>query len=139
MNGGSSRSTQPQPQSFLSFDFSLRRVGVASGNSLTRSATPLATITQEGDARFEAIGRLIREWQPQALVVGVPSHPDGAAHDNTARARRFARRLAGRFGLPVHEVDERYTTAEARSLGAADEDAMAAALILDQFLFTHLP
>jgi putative holliday junction resolvase len=139
MNGGSSRSTQPQPQSFLSFDFSLRRVGVASGNSLTRSATPLATITQEGDARFEAIGRLIREWQPQALVVGVPSHPDGAAHDNTARARRFARRLAGRFGLPVHEVDERYTTAEARSLGAADEDAMAAALILDQFLFTQLP
>lgn len=122
------------PQTFLSFDFSLKRVGVATGNSLTGTATPLATIASEGDARFEAIGRLLREWQPAALVVGVPRHPDGAPHDNTARAQRFARQLAGRFGLPVHEVDERYTTTEARSLGAADADAAAAALILEQFL-----
>lgn len=121
------------PRTFLAFDFSLGRVGVASGNSLTRSATPLATISQEGDARFEAIGRLVREWQPAALVVGVPSHPDGAPHDNTRRARRFARQLAGRFGLSVHEVDERYTTTEARARGAADTDAAAAALILEQF------
>jgi putative Holliday junction resolvase len=87
-----------------------------------------------GDARFEAIGRLVREWQPDALVVGVPFHPDGAPHDNTQRARRFARQLQGRFRLPVHEVDERYTTTEALAAGAADADAAAAALILDQFL-----
>jgi putative Holliday junction resolvase len=77
---------------------------------------------------------LIAEWQPDALVVGVPRHPDGAPHDNTRRAERFARQLAGRFGLPVHEVDERYTTTEARSFGARDADAAAAALILEQFL-----
>jgi putative holliday junction resolvase len=124
------------PQTFLSFDFSLKRVGVASGNSLTRSATPLTTLTQDGDARFDAIARLIRDWQPAALVVGVPRHPDGAPHDNTARAQRFARQLAGRFGLPVHEVDERYTSVAARAQGASDVDAAAAALILEQFLRT---
>jgi putative holliday junction resolvase len=125
------------PRSYLSFDFSLRRVGVATGNGLTRTATPLLTLSDEGDARFAAIGKLIGEWRPDALVVGVPFHPDGAPHDNTERARRFARRLAGRFGLPVHEVDERWTTTEARSLGAADADAAAAALILEQFLRTE--
>ncbi|MGZ5275868.1 MAG: Holliday junction resolvase RuvX [Caldimonas sp.] len=124
----------PQTRSFLAFDFGARRVGVASGNSLTRSASPLTTITAQGEARFEAIGRLVREWQPTALVVGVPFHPDGAAHVNTQRARRFGRQLAARFALPVHEVDERYTTTEARAAGAADLDAAAAAIILTQFL-----
>jgi putative holliday junction resolvase len=66
-------------------------------------------------------------------VVGVPFHPDGAAHDNTHHARRFARQLHGRFALPVHEVDERYSTTEALSEGAADADAAAAAIILNQF------
>ena len=88
----------------------------------------------EGAARFEAIGRLITEWQPAALVVGVPFHPDGAAHDNTLRARRFARQLHGRFKLTVHEVDERYTTTEAHAAGARDLDAASAAIILEQFL-----
>ncbi|MBK7517861.1 MAG: Holliday junction resolvase RuvX [Betaproteobacteria bacterium] len=124
----------PRPLSFLSFDFGARRVGVACGNTLLRSASPLQTVAALGDARFEAIGRLVREWQPDALVVGVPFHPDGAPHDNTQRARRFARQLQGRFRLPVHEVDERYTTTEALAAGAADADAAAAALILDQFL-----
>jgi putative holliday junction resolvase len=122
------------PQTFLSFDFSLKRVGVASGNSLTRTATPLRTIATEGDARFDVIAGLIAEWQPSSLVVGVPFFPDGATHDNTRRAQRFARQLAGRFGLPVHEVDERYTTTEARAHGERDVDAAAAALILEQFL-----
>ncbi len=121
-------------QSFLSFDFGTRRVGIAVGNTLLRQASALTTVVAEGDARFAAIGRLIDEWQPDALVVGVPFHPDGAAHDNTQRARRFARQLQGRFRLPVHEVDERYTTTEALAEGAADADAAAAALILDQFL-----
>jgi putative holliday junction resolvase len=131
MSAGSASVT---PLTFLSFDFSLKRVGVASGNSLTKSATPLHTITAEGEARFDAIAKLIAEWQPSALVVGVPFYPDGAAHDNTRRAQRFARQLAGRFGLPVHEVDERYTSTEARAHGARDVDAAAAALILEQYL-----
>jgi putative Holliday junction resolvase len=121
-------------RSFLAFDFGTRRVGVASGNTLLRQARDLKTIAAEGDARFDAIARLIAEWQPDALVVGVPFHPDGAEHDNTRRARRFARQLHGRFRLPVHEVDERYTTTEALAAGARDADAAAAALILEQHL-----
>ena len=122
------------PSLFLAFDFGAKRLGVASGNSVTRTATPLSTIAQAGnEARFAAIGRLIAEWQPAALVVGVPRHPDGAPHDNTRRAERFARQLRGRFGLPVHEVDERYTTTEVLAAGAADVDAASAALILEQY------
>ncbi len=124
----------PAVHSFLAFDFGTARVGVASGNSLTRSARPLRTLAEQGEARFEAIGRLIAEWRPAALVVGVPFHPDGAVHVNTERARRFGRQLKARFGLPVHEVDERYTTTEAKAGGARDLDAAAAALILEQFL-----
>ena len=124
------------PLGFLAFDFGLKRVGVAAGNSLTRQATPLRTLTAEGDERFAAIGRLIAEWQPDALIVGVPVHPDGAPHDNTRRAQRFARQLHGRFRLPVHEVDERYSTTEASAAGARDLDAASAAIILDQYLRT---
>ena len=121
-------------RSFLAFDFGTRRVGVAAGNTLLGQAQALKTVAAEGVARFAALGVLIDEWRPDALVVGVPFHPDGAAHDNTLRARRFARQLHGRFNLVVHEVDERYTTTEALAMGAADADAAAAALILDQFL-----
>lgn len=128
-----------RPRSFLAFDFGLKRVGIASGNSLTGTAQPLRTIAAEGDARFAAIGRLVDEWQPDALVVGVPFHPDGAEHENTVRARRFARQLHGRFRLPVHEVDERYTTTEAHAAGARDADAAAACLILEQFLRATTP
>ncbi len=110
----------------------MRRIGVAVGNTLLRQAQPLRTVAADGDAVFEAIALLIAEWQPDALVVGVPFHPDGAAHDNTERARRFARRLRGRTGLTVHEVDERYTTTAAREAGCSDLDAAAAALILQQ-------
>ncbi len=123
--------------SFLAFDFGTKRVGVAAGNTLTRSARPLATVAAGATPPFEAIGKLITEWQPDALLVGVPLHPDGAAHENTRRARRFARQLHGRFQLPVHEVDERYTTTEARARGARDLDAAAAAIILEQFLREH--
>lgn len=122
------------PRRFLAFDYGTRRVGTATGNSLLREAQPLRTLAQQGDARMVAIGQLIAEWQPDALVVGVPCHPDGAPHENTARARRFARQLHGRFRLPVHEVDERYSTVEAERGGAADVDAAAAAVILQQFL-----
>jgi putative Holliday junction resolvase len=123
-------------QTFLALDFGLKRTGVAVGNRLLRQAQPQPTIRAEGDARFTQIAARIREWQPDALVIGVPFHPDGAAHDNTERARKFARQLRGRFGLPVHEVDERYSTTEALSEGGRhiDADAGAACVILEQFL-----
>ena len=130
----STASPSTHPLSFLAFDFGAKRVGVATGNTLTRSATPLRTVAIEGEQRFAAIAALIDEWRPHALVVGVPFHPDGAAHDNTERARRFARQLHGRFKLEVHEVDERYTTTEAAASGARDLDAASAAIILNQFL-----
>ena len=123
-----------QALTFLAFDFGARRVGVATGNSMTGTATPLTTIALEGEARLAAIAALIAEWRPAALVVGVPFHPDGAAHENSERARRFGRQLRARFGLPVHEVDERYTTTDAKRAGAADLDAAAAAIILEQHL-----
>jgi len=119
---------------FLAFDFGLKRTGVAVGNRMLRSATPQPTIRAEGDARLKAAEARVREWQPDALVVGVPFHPDGASHDNTARARKFARQIAARTKLRVYEVDERYSTTEAQSAGASDPDAGAACVILEQFL-----
>lgn len=118
----------------MALDYGLKRTGFAVGNRLLRTAQPQGTIAAEGDARFVKIAQQLKTWQPDALVVGVPFHPDGAAHENTARARRFARQLHGRFRLPVFEVDERYTTTEAHSRGAADADAAAACIILEQFL-----
>ena len=110
----------------------LRQARPFSANELI-GLGPLRTIAQEGDARFKAIEALIAEWTPDALVIGVPFHPDGAEHDNTLRARKFGRQLHGRFRLAVHEVDERYTTVDALAGGASDADAAAAALILEQF------
>lgn len=124
----------PNCQQLLAFDFGTKRTGVASGNLITRSATPQPTIAAEGDARWVQIAQRIREWAPQALVVGVPYHPDGAPHENTVRAQKFARQLRGRFGLPVFEVDERYSTTEALASGAKDADAASACIILEQFL-----
>jgi putative Holliday junction resolvase len=131
----------------LAFDFGVRRIGVAIGTTRLRSARPLTTIESErNDRRFDAIAGLIAQWQPKALVVGLPLHADGTPHEMTARARRFARQLAGRFGLPVHEVDERYTSelarAELRASGRgraahrAEVDAVAAQLILQAWLDT---
>ena len=121
-------------QSFLAFDFGLKRTGVAVGTRMLRTATPQGTIRAEGDARFAPIAQCIAEWQPDALVVGVPFHPDGAPHENTARAQKFARQLRGRFGLQVFELDERYSTTEAQAAGALDADAASACIILEQFL-----
>jgi putative Holliday junction resolvase len=120
---------------FLAFDFGTKRTGVAVGNRMLRTATAQSTIRADSnDARLKAAEDHVREWQPDALVVGVPFHPDGASHDNTARARKFARQLAARVKLPVYEVDERYSTTEAESGGATDPDAGAACIILEQFL-----
>ena len=121
-------------QTFLGLDFGEKNTGLALGNRLLRSAQAHGTVRAQGDARFVAIAKVVQEWQPDALVVGVPFHPDGQPHDNTRRARRFARQLQGRFKLPVFEVDERYSTTEALSQGAKDADAAAACIILEQFL-----
>ena len=121
-------------QSFLAFDHGLKRTGVASGNRITRTATPQASIAASGEAKMALVAARLKEWAPDAVVVGVPFHPDGAAHENTVRAQKFARQLRGRFGLPVFEVDERYSTTEALSQGAKDADAASACIILEQFL-----
>jgi len=120
-------------QCALAFDFGLKRIGVASGSRLGGTASPLTTLKESGKAVFPAIEKLLLVWQPDALVVGVPRHPDGAPHAMTAAALKFAASLRGRFHKPVFEVDERYTSVEAQSLGARDVDAVAAALILEQF------
>lgn len=124
----------PELQTFLALDLGLKRTGVAVGNRLLRSAQPQTSIQAQGDARFVFVEQRLREWQPDAIVIGVPFHPDGAEHENTVRARRFARQLRGRFGLPVFEVDERYSTTEALASGAKDADAASACIILEQFL-----
>ena len=122
-------------QTFIAFDFGARRTGVAVGNRMLRTATPQSTIkATEGEARLAAVEARVREWQPDAVVVGIPFHPDGASHDNTARAKKFARQLRGRLKLPIYEVDERYSTTEALAGGASDPDAGAACVILEQFL-----
>jgi putative Holliday junction resolvase len=132
------------PITVLAFDFGTRRTGVAVGNTLTRGAQPLTTLdVDRDDERLTAIAKLVAEWQPQALVVGIPVHADGTPHAMTARARRFARALEARFALPVAEADERHTTAIAKSAlndsragraGRAQRDALAAQLILQGWL-----
>ena len=119
---------------FMAFDFGMKRTGVAVGNRLLGTAQAQPTIAALGEARFTEIALRLKEWQPDALVIGVPYHPDGAAHENTQRAQKFGRQLHGRFGLPVFEVDERYSTTEALASGAKDADAASACIILEQFL-----
>ncbi len=121
-------------QSFMAIDFGMKRTGIAVGNRLLRSAQAGGSVGAQGHSRFALIKKPLKEWQPDALVIGVPFHPDGAAHENTARAKKFGRQLHGRFALPVFEVDERYSTTEALSSGARDADAASACIILEQFL-----
>lgn len=132
----------PRPTQYLAFDFGLKRIGVAFGNSLTKTASGVAVVEAQNDEqRFQKIESLIREWQPEGLVVGIPRHSDGADNELTARCQRFARQLEGRFGLPCALVDERYTSAIIETcMGgkAAREqkgriDMGSACLILEQF------
>jgi putative Holliday junction resolvase len=126
-------------QSFLAFDFGQQRTGVAYASRMLGQAQPQGTVLGGGEARWVAIAKHIKQWEPEALVVGVPYHPDGAAHENTLKAQKFARQLRARFGLAVFEVDERYSTTEARSQAAVDTDAASACIILDQFLRSLTP
>ena len=98
----------------LAFDFGTRRIGVAVGEMMLGTARPLDTISVEAnDLRFAAIAKLIDEWRPVRLVVGLPLSLDGEAHEMTERCQRFARQLEGRFRLPVALVDERLTSTSA--------------------------
>ena len=126
----------PQPSAtVLAFDFGTKRIGVAIGNTLLRCANPLTTINEEKtDVRFAQIAVLIAEWQPGALVVGVPCNDDGTPHDMTALCRRFANRLKGRFNLPTILVDERYTSlAASAQLNEEGIHGRKQKVLLDQY------
>lgn len=126
----------PKSITLMAFDYGTRRVGVAVGNSMTKAGQALKTISApSSDALFRDIENLLLEWQPELLVVGKPIHPDGTPHDMTAKAIRFGNQLYGRFHLPVHWVDERYTSAvlEGNAQMHDNLDAYSAALILEQY------
>jgi len=121
-------------ETVLGFDFGLKRIGVAVGNTLLRQAQPLAVIAEQtNDGKFAAIAALINEWQPVICVVGLPMHPDGAEHEMTVRCRRFANQLNGRFGMATVLVDERYSSAVVSQKRGENIDAQAAAIILQQY------
>ncbi len=131
----------------LAFDYGEKRIGVAVGNSLTRHARALTVIENRSrEYRFETIGKLIGEWNPGTVVVGLPMHKDGTPHAMTQLATRFGNQLTGRFNVPVSWVDERYSSVEAKAelkrngvkmnaKGRYDDiDAEAARVILQQYL-----
>lgn len=132
----------------MGFDFGTVRIGVAIGETLTGLAHPLTMIPSEPLARrFEQIGALLAEWQPNQIIVGLPTSLEGAEHEMTQRCRRFGNQLHGRFNLPVTWVDERLSSAEAeqrlRQTGhtaratKANVDAVAAQILLQQWLDQH--
>jgi putative Holliday junction resolvase len=134
--------TPSGPETLLGFDFGVRRIGVAIGNTLTGDARPLAIVdSTPTDRRFERIAALLRTWEPRRLVVGRPLDEEGSVTETTRLADRFANQLHGRFGLPVERVDERFSSREAQAIIAsaggrrsAGDDGMAAAVILAQYL-----
>jgi putative Holliday junction resolvase len=120
-------------QTFLAFDYGTKRIGVAIGNSEIRQAQPLKTIYNKSlDDTFGAIQKIVKEWEVSLFVVGLPTHPDGAEHEMTKRAKRFGNQLHGRLNLPVKWVDERYTSAVVDDK-MGDVDSQAAVLILEQY------
>lgn len=140
----------PASGTVLAFDFGLQRTGVANGDLLLGIAHPLTTISTEvNQQRFNAIAGLLAEWQPVWLVVGLPLNEDGSEHEFSARCRRFANQLHGRFNLPVTLVDERYSSLAAEQLlhesgrhGRKQKpvlDQVAAQSILQGFFSLHRP
>ena len=122
----------------LGFDFGTRRIGIAIGNTMIGQAKPLKVIDAVDNAtRFGVIEKLVAEWGIARFVVGLPLHPDGAEHEMTARCRRFANQLHGRFALPVTLVDERYSSAVIVAKRGEVIDAQAASIILQQYFDDH--
>jgi len=140
------QAAKKQPAVLLGFDYGARRIGVAVGQQLTRSATPIVTLTtRDGKPDWEAITRLVQEWRPDALVVGVPL-TDDEEHPVARAARRFGAQLKQRYGLPVHTVDERLSShaaergAEKANRRAGKKtaiDHLAAQVILQTWLDEH--
>ena len=129
------------PKTVMAFDYGTRRVGVAVGNSVSKTGQALKILTaSNADMLFEEISALIKEWQPEQLVVGRPLHPDGDPHEMTQKATRFGNQLKGRLHLPVMWVDERYSSVilEGDAQMRDNLDAHSAALILEQY-FAELP
>jgi putative Holliday junction resolvase len=137
-----------RPKIVLAFDFGLRRIGVACGDTVSRSASALETVPAgQNGPRWELIASMMRDWQPDMAVVGLPYNVDGSENDMTGAARRFAAELARRFGLEVVMVDERYSSLEAearlqtaresgllrRRVAKSDVDAAAACVILERW------
>jgi len=124
----------------LCFDFGLKRIGVAVGNTGLRQAQPLQIIdAPTNDGKFAALAALLAEWQPALCVVGLPRHPDGAEHEMTVRCRRFANQLHGRFGVDTVLVDERYSSAVLPQRRGERIDDQAAAIILQQYFDEYAP
>lgn len=131
------RASRSDPASLLCFDYGEKRIGVAVGQSVTGTATPLEIVAvRRGHPDWERIGALVDEWQPDAFVVGNPLNMDGTRQVVTEGADRFARQLGGRYGMPVFRADERLSTVEAKNLlrRTRDLDAVSAQLILETWL-----
>jgi putative Holliday junction resolvase len=136
---------------YLGFDYGRRRIGIACGQAITQSATPVDTVAAHGGVPdWPRIDRTVSAWQPQGLVVGIPLHMDGVEQTETHEARRFAATLHRRYALPVFEADERLSSREAegvivearrrgsrRRTRKADVDRMAASIILERWLSEH--
>lgn len=121
-------------ETIIAFDFGLKRIGVAIGNTFIKQAQPLTIIhAAANQEKFAAIDALLNEWKPARCVVGLPMHPDGTEHEMTARCRRFAHQLNGRFGLDIVLVDERYSSAVLDQKQGEKIDDKAAAVILQQY------
>jgi putative Holliday junction resolvase len=129
----------------LGFDFGLKRIGVAVGQTVTETARPLDTLNAvNGKPNWDVVTRLFKAWQPDGIVVGIPLNMDGTEQAITHAARRFAKELTERFALPLYEMDERLTTKEARerlyteggfkALQNGQIDSVAAQLILQNWL-----
>ncbi len=120
----------------MGFDYGTHRIGVAIGQRVTQTASPLAILkARQGQPNWSEIEALIKEWQPEAFVVGLPLHMDDEPSDLSVQAEKFARRLTGRFNLPHTMVDERLSSVEAKNLSSGDAiDDVAAVLILETYL-----
>lgn len=133
-----------QPQTILGFDYGTKSIGIAIGQGITASASPLTSIKAiDGIPNWDEIGKLITEWQPDLVVVGLPLNMDGTEQEMTQRARKFANRINGRFGIKVATQDERLTTADAKArlfelggfkaLSKGQIDAVSAVLIVESY------
>ncbi len=133
-------------RTLLGFDYGLKRIGVAVGQELTGTASALLTVrANDGKPDWDAISKLIGQWQPDEVVVGLPLNMDGSFHELSYRAQRFGNQLRGRYNLPAHFMDERLSSLDAerelkgksRKVQAADIDKVAAKIILESWLMAQ--